>query len=99
VILLIGVNATPDPTRRGTGFGGVLPVPVTTSPTAGAHVDPLLAQQRRELRAARGRVLYTPGHVPDADHAKVEGTRAEARTPCPRQRIVQVPRANAAPFS
>ena len=84
MMLVISVNPSPDPTRRGSGYGGVLPVPSTPAPAAPTHVDPLLAQQRRDMRAARGRVLYTPGRGPEPERAKTA-----ARTPCPDQRVGQ----------
>ena len=82
MLLVVGVSATPDPNRRATGYGGVLPVP--SAPASPAHVDSLLQQQRRDVRAARGRVLYAPGHAPSMAEAKPARKRS-----CPEQRIVQ----------
>lgn len=94
MMLVVSVNVTTDPTKRATGFGGVLPIPSSSAPTAPAHVDPLLAQQRRDVRAARGRVLYTSGRTPDTVRAK-----AVHRNPCPSQRIVQGRTPNTSPSS
>ncbi|HEY4217278.1 MAG TPA: hypothetical protein VGM67_09070 [Gemmatimonadaceae bacterium] len=62
-MLVIGIFAA-DPTHRPTGYGGVLSVPTAPAPAHAVRPDPLLEQQRHEARAARGRVLYAPGHVP-----------------------------------
>jgi hypothetical protein len=94
MLLVVSVSTTPDPTRRGTGYGGVLPMPSSPAPATPVRVDPLLAQQRRDSRAARGRVLYAPGRAPEIAPAK------NARTgPCPNQRIVQGRTPNTAPSS
>jgi hypothetical protein len=88
MMLVVAVN-TPDPNRRGTGYGGVLPVPsptVTVQPASG-RVDPLLDQQRRDTRAIRGRVLYAAGHAP-RDTAAAHAAPAR-KGPCPDQRIGQ----------
>jgi hypothetical protein len=98
MLLVIGVNTTPDPTRKATGYGGILPVPSSPTPAAPAHVDPLLAQQRRDMRAARGRVLYAPGHAPAAQ-TPTEHARNEHKTPCPEQRVVQSRGPSASPLS
>ena len=82
-MLMIGVLATPDPTRRPTGYGGVLPVPTTPAPAKATHPDPLLEQQRRDLRASRGRVLYAPGHGPAAASTPAAAHKKVApKTPC-----------------
>src|SRR4051812_30482951 len=88
MMLVVGVT-TPDPNRRGTGYGGVLPVP---GPSASApaninRVDPLLDQQRRDTRAIRGRVLYAAGHAP-RDTAAVH-VAPPHKGPCPDQRVGQ----------
>jgi hypothetical protein len=94
MMLMIGVNVSPDPNRRSTGYGGVLPVPATPAPAAAGHPDPLLEQQRRDMRAARGRVLYAPGRAPDAAPAKTAH-----KVTCPDQRIVQGRAARTSPTS
>jgi hypothetical protein len=86
--LVITIN-NPDPTHRTTGYGGVVPLPgpaatVTAAPSG--RVDPLL-QQRRDVRAARGRVLYAAGHAPRDTAAS--RTAQEHKAPCPEQRIGQ----------
>jgi hypothetical protein len=88
MMLVVGIHA-PDPNRRGTGYGGVLPVPAPTAntPSAASRIDPLLDQQRRDMRAVRGRVLYAAGHAPrDTSAARTAPAR---KGPCLDQRIGQ----------
>jgi hypothetical protein len=87
LMLVVGANGPSDPTRKATGYGGILPVPASaTSPaTAATHPEPLLDQQRRELRAARGRVLYADGHGPQAPAKRTE---RGAKCPPPERRVV-----------
>jgi len=87
MMLVVGITA-PDPNRRGTGYGGVLPVPAPTAstPATSNRVDPLLDQQRRDMRAVRGRVLYAAGHAPRDTAARPAPPR---KGPCPDQRIGQ----------
>jgi hypothetical protein len=84
--LVITIN-NPDPTHRSTGYGGVVPLPGPTATMAApaGRVDPLL-QQRRDVRAARGRVLYAAGRAPrdSASH-----TAQAHKSPCPDQRVGQ----------
>jgi hypothetical protein len=94
MMLVIGVNVSPDPNRRSTGYGGVLPVPGTATPATASHPDPLLEQQRRDMRAARGRVLYGPGRAPEAATAKTAHKVA-----CADPRIVQGRAARTSPTS
>jgi hypothetical protein len=96
ILLVVGIRVPTDPSRRPTGYGGVLPVPGSVIPasTNGAKSDPLLDQAHRDLRAARGRVLYATGHAPQAATAP----RAERKVPCAERRMVQG-RANSAPNS
>jgi hypothetical protein len=89
MMLAICVNV-PDPSRRVTGYGGVLPVPAssatapaTTAPTA--HIDPVVEQQHRDARAVRGRVLYAAGST----HAQPQAPKTAPKAPCPMQRVVQ----------
>ncbi len=86
--LVVSVN-TPDPTRRVTGYGGVIPVPGPSAPTttAPARLDPILEQQRRDTRAVRGRVLYATGHAP-RDTAAAR-TAPVHKGPCPDTRVGQ----------
>ena len=86
--LVVSVN-TPDPTRRVTGYGGVIPVPgpAAAASTAPARLDPILEQQRRDTRAVRGRVLYATGHAPrDTVAARATPVR---KGPCPDTRVGQ----------
>jgi hypothetical protein len=102
VMLVTGVNTTPDPTHRATGFGGVLPVPSSATPATTVRIDPLLEQHRRDVRASRGRVLYAAGHGPQgAVQGAVQAapTKASHKAPCPNQRFVQARAASASPTS
>ena len=88
MMLVVSIN-TPDPNRRPTGYGGVLPVPgpSATAPATSGRIDPILDQQRRDTRAVRGRVLYAAGHAP-RDTAAVR-TPPAPKAPCPDQRVGQ----------
>lgn len=88
MILVVGINS-PDPERRGIGYGGVLPVPgPSVTPSASTpRIDPILDAQRREARIGRGRVLYAAGH-PEARTAPPVA-RLSHKGPCPQQRVVQ----------
>jgi hypothetical protein len=95
VVLVIGTVGHPDPTRRpANGYGGILPVPSGPQTPAPTKLDPLLEQHRRDMRAARGRVLYTAGRAPQDAQAKVAH-----KAPCPMQRIVQGRAARVSPTS
>jgi hypothetical protein len=86
-IVIAGVTAPNDPTRRptGTGYGGVLPLPSTAGPTAtGPRLDAMV-EPRHDGRVQRGRVLYAPGHEPATPGA---ATKAH-KSPCPERRVVQ----------
>jgi hypothetical protein len=88
MMLVVSINA-PDPNRRGTGYGGVLPVPgpAANAPATASRLDPILDQQRRDMRAIRGRVLYAGGHAPrDTSAARTAPAR---KGPCPDQRVGQ----------
>ncbi len=74
-----------DPVRRATGYGGVLLVPGRAH-ASGAARDPLL-DLKRDVRAARGRVLYSPGHEPAA--ADTHAVRPMHRVPCPQRSVVE----------
>ena len=89
LLLVVCVNLQPDPTRRATGYGGVLPVPgPTAAPTAPSNkADSGFVQSRREGRAARGRVLYAPGHAPH-DTVALRDARTHKNS-CPVQRFGQ----------
>jgi len=90
MVVIVGVHAPGDPARRGTGYGGVLPVPGPTAPApaTATRVDPMLDAQHHDVRIARGRVLYAPGHeparaTPPASQATVK------KAPCPQEHVVQ----------
>jgi hypothetical protein len=94
-MLVIGVRVPADPARRNTGYVGVLPVPASTAPaTSMARTDAPVDQARRELRAARGRVLYAAGHEPQATTQ-----RAERKAACPDHRVGQAKSAPTSPNS
>src|SRR5262252_7612122 len=84
-MLVIGVKMPVDPARRTAGSVGVLPVPAPTAPaTSVARSDQPSDQARRDMRAARGRVLYADGHAPQATSQHVE-----RKAPCPDRRVGQ----------
>jgi hypothetical protein len=89
MVVAVGVHAPVDPARRGTGYGGVLPVPGPSvpPPATAARVDPMLDAQRHDVRIARGRVLYAPGHEPA--RATAATPTAGRKGPCPQERMVQ----------
>lgn len=90
MVVVVGVHAPGDPARRGTGYGGVLPVPgpSTPAPATTPRVDPMLDAQHHDVRIARGRVLYAPGHEPPK--ATPPAPQANGRKgPCPQERVVQ----------
>ena len=86
-IVIAGVHAPSDPTRRptGIGYGGVLPIPIPAGPVlTGAHLDAMV-EPRHDGRVQRGRVLYAPGHEP----ATAVAANKAHKTPCPERRLVQ----------
>jgi hypothetical protein len=87
LIVIAGVTAPNDPTRRptGTGYGGVLPLPTPAGPTAsGLHLDAMV-EPRHDGRVQRGRILYAPGHEP----ATAVAATKPHKSPCPERRVVQ----------
>lgn len=83
-MLVIGIRVPTDPARRTTGYVGVLPVPApTTTMSTVARSDQPVDQARREMRAARGRVLYADGHAPQSSE------RAERKATCTDHRVGQ----------
>lgn len=86
-IVIAGVTAPNDPTRRptGIGYGGVLPLPTQAGPTAtGPRLDAMV-EPRHDGRVQRGRILYAPGHEP----ASAVATTKAHKNPCPERRVVQ----------
>jgi hypothetical protein len=94
MMLIVGVHGSPDPTRRVTGYGGVLTVPSAAEPSTANRIDPMLQQQRHDIRVGRGRVLYAPGHGPVATTAK-----PAHKEPCVVRRVVQGRAGSASPNS
>jgi hypothetical protein len=87
--LLVMVRAPADPTRRPSGYVGVLPVPAPSAATTSiARNEATVDQAKRDLRAARGRVLYATGH-----EAQATTQRAERKATCPADRRVGQTRA------
>lgn len=82
-LIVVGVGSD-STSARNPGYGGVLPVPVTTD-AAGDSVDPIAIRHVAGL-IERGRVLYAAGHAPKP----VDRATASARTRhgCPQQ-VVQ----------
>ena len=92
-ILVIAIYATPDPTRRPTGYTGVVQVPSAPTASKTPRPDPLLEQRRRDVRVSRGRVLYAPGHAPasncQATTPSATAAKNAQKVPCPMQRVGQ----------
>lgn len=86
-IVIAGVTAPADPTRRptGTGYGGVLPIPTPAGPIVTSSRMDAMVEPRHDGRVQRGRVLYAPGHEPPTAVA----TAKAHKTPCPERRVVQ----------
>jgi hypothetical protein len=90
MVVVVGAHSPGDPARRGTGYGGVLPVPGPSvpPPATTTRVDPMLDAQHHDVRIARGRVLYAPGHEPSRATTSPSKTRGR-KGPCPEERVVQ----------
>jgi len=85
--IIVTVHSPIDPNRRasGTGYGGVLPVPIPAAPTATvARMDSLL-DAHRDTRTERGRVLYAAGHDPRT----TPSAKPKKQCPAPDRRLVQ----------
>src|SRR5215472_17257480 len=93
-MLVIGVRLPADPVRRGTGYVGVLPVPTSSSTATVARPDQPVDQARRDVRAARGRVLYATGHA-----ARADSQRVERKAPCTDRRVGQSKPSSTSPNS
>lgn len=97
LVLAIGVPTRPDPiAKRLPGTAGVIAIPGAgaSATPSGARGDLVPLEARRDARAARGRVLYGPGHAP-----RDASPRPAAKQPCPVQRVVQLRPGLAAPTS
>jgi hypothetical protein len=86
--VIVTVNSPIDPNRRtsGTGYGGVLPVPIPAAATATVARMDSLVDAHRDSRTERGRVLYAAGHDPRSPTSTVK-TRKQC--PSPDRRLVQ----------
>ena len=94
-MLVISIRVPSDPVRRTTGYVGVLPVPAPTATASSvARSDQPIDQARREMRAARGRVLYADGHAPQA-----ASQRAERKATCTDHRVGQSKAPSSSPNS
>ena len=86
LVMVVRVPTPTDPNRRVTGYGGVVPVPVpSTSSNPSSRPDPIVEQQNRDQRSARGRVLYATGRAPATT---TTASRSVAKPQCER-RVVQ----------
>ena len=86
LVMVVRVPTPTDPTRRETGYGGVVPVPVPSTSNASSRPDPIL-DQHRDQRSARGRVLYATGRTPSTPSATT-ASRSVPKPQCER-RVVQ----------
>lgn len=84
LVIAVRIPTPTDPSRRGTGYGGVVPVPVPSTASNASRPDPIIEQQHRDQRSARGRVLYATGRAPSITTA----SRPTAKPQCER-RVVQ----------
>ena len=99
VFMLVLVTRSPsptDPSRRATGYGGVIPVPVSagqgnTSP----RPDPVPEQKHRDQRSARGRILYATDRAP----ATTTAPRSVAKPQCERRVVEGRSSSNSSPNS
>ena len=97
MLVMVTRNPSPtDPSRRGTGYGGVIPVPVSAGPgITSTRPDPVPEQQRRDQRSARGRILYATGHAP----ATTTAPRTVTKPQCERRVVEGRSSANSSPNS
>jgi hypothetical protein len=93
-MLVIGVRLPADPVRRGTGYVGVLPVPTSSATATVARPDQPVDQSRRDVRTARGRVLYATGHAPQPAPQP-----AERKATCTDRRVGQSKPSSTSPNS
>jgi len=98
IFMLVMVTGNPsptDPSRRATGYGGVIPVPVSAGQAnTSTRSDPIPEQQHRDQRSARGRILYATGRAP----ATTTAPRSVAKPQCER-RVVEGRSSNSSPNS
>ena len=96
MLVMVTRNPSPtDPSRRATGYGGVIPVPVSAGQTnMPTRSDPIPEQQHRDQRSARGRILYATGRAP----ATTTAPRSVAKPQCER-RVVEGRSSNSSPNS
>ena len=85
--IVVTVNSPIDPNRRanGTGYGGVIPVPIPAAPTATVARMDSLFDAHRDTRSERGRVLYAAGHEP----RELPAAKAHKQCPSPERRLVE----------
>jgi hypothetical protein len=86
--VIVTVNSPIDPARRasGTGYGGVLPVPIPAAATATVARMDSLVDAHRDSRTERGRVLYAAGHEP---RSATPSAKTRKQCPSPDRRLVQ----------
>lgn len=96
LVMAVNVSTPTDPKSKTIGYGGVLPVPAAPSApitTTSAKTDG--AVEHRDIRSARGRVLYATGKAPQTTAAP----RTEATKPQCERRVVQGKAPSPAPNS
>jgi hypothetical protein len=85
MLMVIGVTAPADTTRRVPGYGGILSLPMAEATgdtlSLNSRIDAIL--DRRDGRAERGRVLYAAGHEPIRPSTTTAPRTARATRSCP----------------
>jgi hypothetical protein len=96
VVVLVGLHSPLDPTRRISGYAGVLtvPAPSPAAATAANRSESAPDHQRKDVRAARGRVLYSDGRS-----SSIGAERTDQKVPCAERHLVQRGQASSSPTS
>ena len=86
VVVLVGLHSPLDPTRR------ISPSPAAA--TAANRSESAPDHQRKDVRAARGRVLYSDGRS-----SSIGAERTDQKVPCAERHLVQRGQASSSPTS
>ena len=110
VVVLVGLHSPLDPTRRISGYAGAIhsdrllameiisvltvPAPSPAAATAANRSESAPDHQRKDVRAARGRVLYSDGRS-----SSIGAERTDQKVPCAERHLVQRGQASSSPTS